>query len=550
MRDSRKTLLNVLIDNLFNLLNIATIVLCAVLILNKSYFYLIPLALSLCASIFNFALDIKHYLLSKKDRQKVNKLVDGNEVETRMNRIKVGDEIVLYQNQKITFVGKIKSGYLMVDEKSINGNPILVKKGPGSSIIRGAYIVEGNAVVEVTELGHRYIRKTPVQKPKIVRITRLVTLILSLISLSVLLGAWIFDLVNKTTSTVDNASKALILSLPCLLNVVLTIYLFVIKKKVTNGSAKIIDPMMLTELDEVDVVCLDKTGTITTGEFEIFKTVSLSPTAFASMSIDSSRAFEQCVSNIIRTTKETGGYFTAIQEHFIYEVTKTISDVSPFKKNGLYSAITIASGKTYAFGEVENFALGNLESASGQINQYRSLGYHVLALVESKKPLKSGLIDGKCNAIGLIILQEKIRENIKSLISYCLNKNIQIKVISGDKLSATYDACRKAGLEQPLGKSLANMPFEELESLVDKEMIFADASASQKAYIVKALKERGHKVLYIGDGTNDTQALKTANVAIAVGDNNQSVRKCSHAIIYDTFNVDIIATKTKLDVYK
>ena len=532
MYDSRKTLLNVLLDNLINVFNILSVILLIILILNKDYLYIIPLCLSLCASIFSLVLDFKHFIIPARIHQRVNVLVDGVEHEKSFSSLKVGKEVVLYPNEKINFVGTIKSGFLYVDESSINGTTQLVKKTVGSSVVKGSVVVEGSGVVEIKELDKRFAKITFVKETKLKKRIRLFNLIFSSLSALIILLVFILDKDN-----LDRTAKCAIAATPYLLNIILVVFLFVLSK---NGdkNIKIFDYTFLDELQDVDVVCLDKTGTLTTGQYEIFKTVILSQSAFSTISLDANRAFELTVANIIKTTKEKENYYSVLQDRFDYEVSKIIDASSSLSQNGLYSAITVRGGSTFALGEVDNFELANVEGTMPTIKEYQSMGCRVLVLVESKNPLKSGLIDGKPTAVGLIILQETIRESVKDLIEYCLKNNKQIKVISGDKIAPTSEICRKAGLEN-LGKatSVKLVPFEKIALLVEEDIVFADATPSHKAFIVKELQKDGHKVAYIGDGDNDTQALKAANVAISLSSGSTSAIKCSHACVNESFNL-------------
>lgn len=532
MHDSRKTLLNVLIDNLFNVFNITTVILFVIFIINKSFLYLIPLTLSLMASIFSLVLDLKHYVLKPNDYQRMNVIIDGKEHEDSYSNLKVGSLVALYPNETINFVGEVKSGILFVDESPINGIKKIVRKQQGSPVVKGSIVVEGHGVVEVKELRRRFGKLTLVKQTKLTSRIKLLNLLFSFITLLVLVFAFIFDKLD-----INNVSKCAIASLPCLVNVILTIYLFVLSKQ-PKKDIKIFDHTFLSELSDIDVVCLDKTGTLTTGEYEIFKTIVLAQSSFTSISLDTNRAFDQVVSNIIKTTQEKGGYYSVLQKNFYYEVSKIIDAQSSINENGLYSAITVRGGSTYALGEVSNFELNNYESASSIISEYESAGYHVLLLTESKNPLKQGLIDGKCTAIGLIVLQETIRESAIDLIKFCLEKGKQVKVISGDRIATVSEITRKAGLENlNRATSVKLVPVEKIGLLVEGDVVFADATPSQKAFIVKELQKNGHRVAFIGDGDNDTQALKAANVAISLSSGTDSAIKCSHACVDKSFNL-------------
>ena len=130
MHDSRKTFFNVLIDNIINPLNLMIIVIMVILILNKDYLYIIPLVLSLIASTFQFGVDFKRHIISKKENIRFHVLQNNKESEKSLLKIRVGDNVVLYPEDVVQFVGKVKDGILFVDESSINGTTALVKKEP------------------------------------------------------------------------------------------------------------------------------------------------------------------------------------------------------------------------------------------------------------------------------------------------------------------------------------------------------------------------------------------------------------------------------------
>ena len=552
MRDTRNNILKILFNNILSPLNIVTILLAIILIINKSYLYLIPLAISSVATIFQFCLDLKRFIFIKKENVKIHILENDKEVESNLLNLKIGDYVVLYPGEEIKFVGKIISGNVLVDESYINGKTSLMNKSKDSFLTKGMRIIEGSAVIEVTSLKDKIAKKIIANEPTTVKRIQILNLILSCTVLLSLLISFIFDKVNHLNS-LDNVSKASISALPLIFNAVIVIYNFV-KDKTNSKDVKTYDEAYIGALYDVDVVCLDKTGVITNGEYEIFKTIPLSQTALNIFSLDPNRALDQIISNIIKTTKEKEGYFKALQDRFDYDVSKIIDQSSSFKDNGLYSAITIRGGKTYAIGQIDNFDLSNAESIKSTISEYSSFGYQILVVVESKNPLKLGFIDGKCTAIGLIILNEIIRENIKKLIDRSLKNNKSIKVISGDNLETTSAVTRKTGIDNTgLSVSIANMSFEQLELLIDEYVVFTDASASQKAFIIKHLQKQKKKVLYIGDGDNDCPALKVADSSIALSIGTKSARRCAQIILdsnfddFDNLNKSVLNEKNKLN---
>ena len=532
MRNSRKTLINVLLDNFFSFFNLAIVALLIIFIINKQYLYITPLVIAFSSSMMRLVLNFKHYIIYRPFNWTCHVLVNGQETEKRFIKLKAGDQVVVYPKEKINFTGLIKEGLVFVDESKINGTTKVIKKVAGDHIKQGSTIVNGSAVVDVVTLDKQICRPNKVQHTFILRAMKLFNDVLGGIVVLLLLLTFIFDKDN-----LKNTALACVATLPLFMNLLTTIYLY-IESKVYH-SFKAHDMTGIARLGKVDTFCFDKTGTITNLHFDVFKTVPLQASAFTSVSVDTARGMAQIVSDVIKTTNENGGYYKALRNHFIYEASKVAEYYSPVYQNGLYSLACFKGGKIYAIGDPDNFDLINKESISGQINEYKALGYYPLILVEAKTLSKTGLIEGKCTGIGLIILQESVNENIRTMIANIYDNGGHVKVISGDTLLNTAEVCRKVGIaNSEKAVAINKMSFEQLDLIIDETTVFANASMSQKAYIVEHLKKKGHKVAFIGDGDNDTQAMKAANLAISVDDASESAIMCSHMTAHENFTFD------------
>ena len=522
MRNSRKTPLDVILNHLFSLFNIALVGLLIIFIINKSYLYTVPLVVALISSIFRLVLNFKHYVIYKPFNWTCHVLVDGKETEKRFIKLKKGDQVCVYPREKINFTGQITQGLAFVDESKINGCTKAIKKVVGDHIKQGSVVINGNAVVEVLSLDKQICRPNKVQHTFIIRALKLFNDVLGGVVILLLLLTLIL---NK--SVLHNAALGCMATLPFFMNILITIYLY-IESKVYH-SFKAHDRTGIAYLSRIDTFCFDKTGTITNLHFDVFKALPLQASAFASVSSDTARGMAQVVSDVIKTTNENGGYYKALREYFIYDASKTVEYSSPVYENGLYSLVKFSGGKIYAIGDPDNFDLINKESISSTINEYKTLGYYVLVLAEAKNLSNTGLIEGKSTGIGLIVLQEKLNENILKMIQNIYDNGGNVKVISGDTLLNTAEVCRKAGIANTENAVAINkMSFEQLDLIIDETTVFANASMSQKAYIVEHIKKQGHRVAFIGDGDNDTQAMKSANLAIAVEEATDSAIMCSH----------------------
>ena len=532
MRNSRKTPLNVILNHLFCFFNVALVILLIIFLVNKSYLYITPLIVALSSSIFRLVLNFKHYIIYKPFNWTCHVLVNGQETEKRFIKLKKGDLVCVYPREKINFTGKIKNGLVFVDESKIDGTTKAIKKEVGDTIKQGSTIINGNATIEVISLDKQICRPNKVQNTFIIRALKLFNDVLGGIVVLLLVLTYFLNKEN-----LYNTALGCVATLPFFMNILITIYLY-IESKVYH-SFKAHDRTGIAYLSRVDTFCFDKTGTISNLHFDVLKALPLQTSAFISISSDPLRGMSQVVSDVIKTTNENGGYYKALRDYFIYDVSKAVESSSPVYQNGLYSLASFKGGKIYAIGEPDNFDLTNIESISSTINEYKSLGYFVLLLVEAKNLSKTGLIEGKSTGIGLIVLQEKLNNNIVEMIKNINENGGNIKVISGDTLLNTAEVCRKAGVpDAEKAIAINKMSFEQLDLLIDEMVVFANASMSQKAYIVEHLKKQGHRVAFIGDGDNDTQAMKSSNLALSVEDASESAIMCSHLTIHEDFLYD------------
>ncbi len=536
MKNSRKSLWNILNDNLINIFNLAVIVILVLFIIVQSPIFIIPLLLTLCSSIFNLYLDYGNYFKNKINRSTVHILSSGLQMEKPFNKLVKGDEVFVYPNDLVEFVGKVQKGIVFVNESKISGKTSPVRKVPGEYVRIGSYIISGTAVLQVVDFEGKKAKHVGYQRTFVSSCLRRLNLALSALALAIIILSIIVSS-SRGFLSIDNNLQASLLMVPGLLNVLLAIFLFVDAKKLKDKKIEVLDNTALTELEDIDVVCLNKTGTLTTGQYEVFKIVPVVSASFSSNPNSVNTSFAQIVSDVIKTNSERGGWFNALNESFHYDVAKIVVDSCSLRDNGVYSAVSFKGGKTHAIGVPENFEFTNQESIYNSINQYRSMGYRVLVLVESKNPLKAGLIDGKCLGIGVIVLQEKVRSSMVELIKYLQEKGKTIKVISGDDKECVTDICRKAGIDVANKViSLDTMTFEQLEMVVDTQNVFTDASLSQKEFIINQIKKDGHKVLYIGDGDVDTNALKKADLAMSLNTSSDTANKCSQVIVDESFN--------------
>lgn len=529
MKNSRKTIWNVLYHSVANLFILATIVLMVFSVISKQYLYLIPLSLGLLSGLIVFFHDFRNYIVFKYQNKKIHIIKNNAEVESYSSRLKIGDIYKAYPNDIITFSGKVINGIVLVDESKINGQSNPVTKKYGDSLRAGSIILDGSAEIEVIDVSKiSYLKRSKVNQTPVYKLMSNINSVLGFACLIVFLSMYIIGSINKNINLKEMVGVSL-LTIPSVFNFIVTIYCLIISIEVNKKGISVNELTGLTNLHDFDVLCLDKTGTITDGHFSVYKVV---PWIHITSSLETPNVvMSQIVADVLRANNEKGLLFDGLNKHFNYELSKVVEESSPYSKNGMYSACTFKGNKTYAIGEVNSFDLINKESIMNVVNEY-SYGYKVLLLVESKNPLKLGLIEGKCQAIGAIVLEERIRKELNEFFENAYKNNTSIKVISGDTALTTSEIARQAGIDNSTKAiNIDEMSFEALALIIDEYVVFGKASVTQKEFIVNYLQEQGHKVAFVGDGDNDTQALKTADVSIAFENASLSAKHCAQVVV-------------------
>lgn len=529
MNNSRKTLWNILNHNIVNVFTLSIVVLMVFSIISGSYLYLIPLALALIANIITLVLDLRSYCFVLPKKQRIILITGNKEREVNASSIKAGSYVKVKPGDYLSFYGKIARGFLLVSSNH-NGKAFPIKKSVDNHVYYGEVVLDGIAILEVgsTEIVS-YLKHNKVKDNNVIKRVRYINELFGLLCAILI----IFGLFTGLNENLDLSSivKTSLLSLPCLFSVLIAAFAIVQAK---NKDIKVNEAFATVGTKDFDTLCIDKTGTITDDKYSIYKLVPLINDPLQLALEQPNVVLSQIISNVLRATKEDNPIFQCLNEKYDFEQSRIVELVSPYANNGKYSAASFKGGKTYAIGKYENFSFSNDERVKRTVLEYTSIGYEVLVVVENNSYLENGEIQGKVQGVGVIVLQEHIRENAHLLFENLQSRSINIKVISGDDVLTAYEIARQVGIENAEKKiDIKNIAIEELDYLIDDYVVFGNASIDQKQYIVQYLQKHGHKVAYVGDHDNDTQALKSADVSVAMESGSVNAKKCAQIVIED-----------------
>ena len=559
-----KTILSIITSNLFTFFNLLCVICVVALIVAhekniSNYFFVIVYALNL---IIGISQEIRAKFsiekLSILNQPTTNAIRNGKLVKIPVTDVVLDDVIKLSLGDQICIDGTILKGYLEVNESMLTGESIPVKKGVGDKLLSGSYVVGGNAFVVADNVGEsRYIQQLSAKAKKfqsphselmitlnwIIKIIGILIVPISAGSLytnykaiveganplyianGVLTPEGIVQMVSSTTSVVIGM-------IPSGMLLLTTLALAVGVIRLANRHTSVQDMYSLEMLARVDVLCLDKTGTITDGRMQVTDYVIFDPT------------YEYTINDIVASMQNALGdnnaTARALKNKFGSSPKLITKRTIPFSSERKYSAVTFLSGGkelgTFVLGAAEFiFADKDLnENVIKQIEHFTATGQRVLMLAKSDKSIENDKIPDDLTPFALIMLSDNVRKDAIKTIEWFKKNGVAIKVISGDNPLTVSEVAKRAGIDgADKFVSLESMTKAEVINVATKYNVFGRVTPEQKALLIKTIKSTGHTVAMTGDGVNDILAMKEADCSITVATGSDATKNIAHIVLMD-----------------
>ncbi len=538
-----KTIKKIITDNIFNYFNFLNLALGIMVftagVINGDIFNSLKNCLFMGVIITNSIISIIEEIISKKitdklsvvSEMKVNTLRNGKEIELDDEEIVMDDIICLSMGHQIVIDSTIIEGELEINESLITGEPDIIRKKEGDTLLSGSFIVSGNARAQVIHIGKdnyasKITKEAKYDKPINSVIMASFTRLLKILS-ALLIPIGIVMFINQYRIT-DSIPESIFATVAALIGMIPEGLVLLTSSVMAVGVIKLYRVKVLVQqlyaietLARVDTICLDKTGTITEGRMKIVDIIETDNY--------SKDEVEVYLKDYVAHSEDTNPTMTALKNYFKVKKEKAEKSI-PFSSDRKYSAIEI-DNYTYYLG-----APGKIggDKATEETERYVE-NYRVIALGR-----KEGKISEKLDGIELIgyaLLEDVIRSSAKETLEYFKKYNVDVRIISGDNAKTVCTIAKKVGLEDANGINLENMKQNEVEDAVDKYKIFGRVSPIQKKWIIKYLKKQGHTVAMTGDGVNDVLALKESDCAISIKSGTDAARNVAQLILLnDDFN--------------
>ena len=455
------------------------------------------------------------------------------------------DIIILKTGNQIVADARIVEGSIFVNESLLTGEADEIEKNVDNKLLSGSFVVSGEAKVILEKVGKdSYISKLT-EQAKLVdhgedsEMLRALNKLLKWVSFIILpIAVILFTqnyFVNHNTlqTSVVAMVAAVIGMIPEGLYLLTTIALTLSSVKLARNQVLLHNMKSIESLARVDVLCVDKTGTITEPRMSVEQ-------VFVSPSSNISEAkFMSLLSDYISANTDDNDTMKAIREFMLAKgdlqnKMTGVKKIIPFSSKVKYSAVCFEN-ESYLLGAPEIVLGKTYEKVSSEINHLLEEGFRVLVLAGTKEKIYDQLNLG-AYALGYVVLANPIRENAKSTFNYFAEQGVNIKVISGDNPQTVSTVAKRAGItgaERFIDANLLKTK-EDLDQAVESYTVFGRVTPDQKRRLVQALKRKDHTVAMTGDGVNDILAMKSADCSIAMASGSDAATQVAQVVLLDS----------------
>ncbi|MBQ9483621.1 MAG: cation-translocating P-type ATPase [Ruminiclostridium sp.] len=459
----------------------------------------------------------------------------GTEIEIPNPDIVEGDLVVFRAGVQASADCEIVSGECEVNESLITGESDPIYKKAGDKILSGSFAVSGECRAVAVGLGAdsfankitsgaKYVKKTDSKMMKAIN-TILKGISICIIPIMLLLmynGVFVSG--QSVNRAVVSTVAAIIGMIPEGLVLLTSIVLAVSSIRLAQNKTLVQDMYCIETLARVDVLCLDKTGTITEGSMQVSEVKLLDESADA----------DTAMTALATALSDTNPTFMAVKERWNGSSAHTADMTVPFSSARKWSGAHFPDLGTYVMGAGE-FILGDKYNEIKQtVEEFSAGGRRVILLAHADGNFADKTtLPENIKPLALIAIFDKIRAEAPATLKYFAEQGVDIKIISGDNPVTVSCVSRKAGVKNA-DRYIDASTVEHIGDVVDDYTIFGRVTPPQKLELVKALQAKGHTVGMTGDGVNDVLALKEADCSIAMQSGSEAARNVSNLVLLDS----------------
>ena len=520
-----KTTKEIIFSNIFTFFNAMNLVLAAFIATTlrfENMLFLGVIAINTAIGIYQEVRSknaLEELSLLGRNKYRVNR--DNEIIEVDSEEIVLGEYLHLNLGDQVPVDAEIIEGSIEVDESLLTGESDNIYKTTGNELMSGSNVVSGSCLVKVTAVGgDSYINKLAKSTKEFKkypsklrdymdRILKVISVLL--VPVAIMLYVRGANLGRGYTDIVLRSAGALVGMIPEGLILLVSVSLAVAAMKLAKKKVLVQELYCVETLARVDVLCFDKTGTITTGNMNVVE-------------IDEKVASE--LSSYLAYFEDENATSRALKNHLTCEKKWDIAEIGAFSSKNKYSYIQLKEGGTYFFGAYE--FLGFEEGMTECYENLKQQGYRILSLAYTDEKVTT---PSNMKLIGHVVLSDEIKANTKDTFKYFESQGVAVKIISGDNHIAVLGVAKKAGFkEDARAVDMTKVTEENFESVVLENDIFGRVTPDQKQRMVEILQKNGKTVAMSGDGVNDVLALKKADISFAMNGATSAAKSVSNIV--------------------
>ena len=528
-----KTTKEIIFSNIFTFFNAMNLVLAAFIATTlrfENMLFLGVITINTAIGIFQEVRSknaLEKLSLLGRSKYRVNR--DNEIINIDSEEIVLGEYLHLNLGDQIPVDAEIIEGSIEIDESLLTGESDNIFKTTNDKIMSGSNVVSGSCLVRAIAVGEdSYINKlaksTKEFKKYPSKLRDYMDKILKVISILLVPVAIILyirgaSLGRGYVEIVLRSAGALVGMIPEGLILLVSVSLAVAAMKLAKKKVLVQELYCVETLARVDVLCFDKTGTITTGNMNV---------------VEINDEVAEKLSSYLAYFDDENATSRALKNYLTCEKQWDVEELGAFSSKNKYSFIKLQNGGTYFFGAYEF-----LDFSDEMDEYYENLkkeGYRILSLAYTED---STNVPTNMKLVGHVVLSDEIKENTKETFKYFESQGVEVKIISGDNHIAVYGVAKKAGFkEDAKAIDMTKVTDEEFEKTVLENDIFGRVTPEQKQKMVAVLQKAGKTVAMSGDGVNDVLALKKADISFAMNGATSAAKSVSNIVfLTDDFGV-------------
>lgn len=543
--DQFKTNSQIIRENIFTYFNLIFAVLAVLLIFVGAYNDLTFLPVIILNTIIGIIQEIRaKRVLSKlnvMNAVEVTALRNSEEVKVPIEKLVKDDIVVLKTGDQIPADARVISGEVHVNESLLTGESDEILKKKGDELMSGSFVVSGTVYAVLEKVGKdSYISRltmeakamSSIEQSEMVRsinkLIKWVGVIIIPLGIALFVQAYFFNDIGLKRSIVS-MEAALIGMIPEGLYLLTTIALALSATRLARQEVMLHDMKSVETLARVNVLCVDKTGTITEPKMAVEKAVV---SKASKMSEDQ---LHQLIADFAKNMPADNETMKAIHDYFKNGV-KQASAIVPFTSVNKYSGV-VFNNETIIIGAPEMVLRDQFDQYKDEFEFYAAEGYRVLIVAQYAQALneENSTLNEEVQPLGYILLYNPIRKEAKATFEYFGKQGVEIKVISGDNPVTVSRVAAQAGIKGA-DKYIDAQTIKdgEYEEAVKNYQVFGRVKPDQKRKFVTALQDLGNTVAMTGDGVNDILAMKKADCSIAMASGNSAAVQASQVVLLDS----------------